>query len=445
MNPSCLPIFLALWLSLAVADPVKNMDNQCGEHCLKILKPMFDHLEQLKELSDTNSELKARLNNKSQTINDLHSQVIIAEREVKTKDDLIIVQKNQIENQNELLHGKDEKINTLSERIKETQILLEHSSDHIKILESQISVLGEKLDTQAAQLKDQKELHNLVNTMTKDKIELQSKLANVTGELELRNHLIKKKDSQIREQSKHITTKDNQINGLSNAVKSVSKELTLATDDLLKCNGTDRCPSGSPRGIYKIKSHGLKHFEVPCNETGWMTIQKRFDGSENFNRPWQDYKSGFGDVRAEFFLGLERIYQMTRDVQHELYIKLGMFYGSTSYIHYDDFKIGSEAESYYLKSLGQHNGPAGDSLTYNLNDKFSTFDRDNDKAKGNCAEDHAGGWWYKRCCISTLNAKYYKDGIKQDGPQGLQWGTWQNFNYNVSLTFSEMMIRPKSR
>ena len=31
---------------------------------------------------------------------------------------------------------------------------------------------------------------------------------------------------------------------------------------------------------------------------------KRFDGSENFNREWEDYKRGFGNLSGEFWAGI---------------------------------------------------------------------------------------------------------------------------------------------
>ncbi|XP_037723526.1 fibrinogen-like protein 1 [Drosophila subpulchrella] len=417
MNFAWLPICLSLWLlkshSFAGADPVNP---QCNNYCVELLNPLMGHLQQLQQLSDSNAELKDTANTREMAIKDLQSQLTVSERELESKEDVLAAQADEIKYQLEVLKLKEDTINKLTEQLTEVKV---------------------------EQIKDQRELVAKVNTLTEKEKKFESRLASALSQIKVQEDVVDKKDVLIKKQNAEITTNRMEINGLSHKLKSVSEELNEVTDDLLKSNGTDRCPSGGRSGIYKVKPHGLKHFAVPCNASGWMTIQKRFNGSVDFARSWQEYKNGFGNINGEFFLGLEKIHQMTAAVPHELYIKISMFYGSTSYIHYDNFQIGSESESYALKSLGAFEGPAGDSLSYNLNDKFGTYDRDNDKARGNCAVDHAGGWWYKACCISTLNGKYYSDGIKKDGPQGIQWGTWQNYNYNVSLTASEMMIRPK--
>uniref|UniRef100_A0A6P4EM86 Fibrinogen-like protein 1 n=1 Tax=Drosophila rhopaloa TaxID=1041015 RepID=A0A6P4EM86_DRORH len=241
-----------------------------------------------------------------------------------------------------------------------------------------------------------------------------------------------------------------QLNTLKDTIKdlqTIEKTKSELSTQLSECRTTDDnlpdiCPNGSPNGIYRIKLRGLEPFEVPCvsSPSGWTVIQRRIDGSENFNRTWNEYKYGFGNVSGEFSIGLEKLHRMTESRPHELYIKLGMVDGSTSYAHYDDFKIGSEEEYYKLKNLGKYSGEAGDSLTYSKNQKFSTFDRDNDNWKErNCASKF-GAWWHKACSYSALNGEYFKDG---EGLNGITWFSWHK-NWSVSLTFVEMMIRPKS-
>ena len=37
----------------------------------------------------------------------------------------------------------------------------------------------------------------------------------------------------------------------------------------------------------------------------------RYDGSENFDLPWNDYKDGFGNLNGEFWLGLDKMHALT--------------------------------------------------------------------------------------------------------------------------------------
>ncbi|XP_017009361.2 fibrinogen-like protein 1 [Drosophila takahashii] len=279
------------------------------------------------------------------------------------------------------------------------------------------------------------ELKIEVNTMRDTIKDLQNQLK--VTEVQIRGHL------------ENLQHKDDQIADLRNHIKSLETSLSERSNQLSKdreaeANLPDSCPSGSPNGIYELKLRGMESFRAPCvsSPSGWTVIQRRFDGSENFDRNWSDYKNGFGNVSGEFFLGLEKVHRMTATRPHELHIKLGKVEGSTSYAHYDDFQIGSEDELYELKKLGRFSGEAGDSLNYHLNKKFTTLDRDNDEHAGNCAKNR-GGWWYHLCAKSSLNGKYNGDG-HDSSKDGITWGSWHDYNYTISLTFVEMMIRPKS-
>lgn len=39
-----------------------------------------------------------------------------------------------------------------------------------------------------------------------------------------------------------------------------------------------------------------------CADGGWTIIQKRQDGSQNFNQLWENYKNGFGNMNGEIVL-----------------------------------------------------------------------------------------------------------------------------------------------
>ncbi|XP_033149845.1 ficolin-1 [Drosophila busckii] len=101
--------------------------------------------------------------------------------------------------------------------------------------------------------------------------------------------------------------------------------------------------------IQTLRLPGAEAFQVSCDSMiasgGWTVIQRRMDGSVSFNRTWEEYRNGFGDLRTEFWLGLEKLHLMTKFQPHELYIKLEDFKNETHYAHYSNFSVGNESQS----------------------------------------------------------------------------------------------------
>ncbi|XP_017154214.1 ficolin-1-A-like [Drosophila miranda] len=266
----------------------------------------------------------------------------------------------------------------------------------------------------------------------------------------LQSQLLKNNIEKIKDKDNQIMDKDNQIKGLREQIELVSGVLAEKNDQLSKIYQTaenipDTCPNGSPNGVFQIKVRGIDPFQVPCvsDSSGWTVIERRFDGSVDFKRNWTAYKDGFGDIRGEFFLGLEKVHLMTVAQPQELHIQLGDVNGTYRYARYDNFVVGSEEEGFMLKSLGEYSGNAGDSLRGHVNGKFATIDRDSFKK---CVHSFDGPWWFQdptSCGHSSLNGKYTKDGIAH-GRNGISWALWNKFDYKLSLTFVKIMIRPKS-
>ena len=197
-------------------------------------------------------------------------------------------------------------------------------------------------------------------------------------------------------------------------------------------------------GLYSVNPDGKGFFTVYCDMRtdggGWTVFQRRQDGSVDFFRGWTDYKSGFGQLTAEFWLGNDKIHRLTAARPSSLRVELEDWSGVRAYAKYGKFNIGDERAKYRLE-VGSYSGTAGNSLlgSYNLNNMaFTTKDRDNDRWSGNCAVLYTGAWWYNDCHNSNLNGKYL--GQKNE----FKGVVWNEFRMQLSLKYSEMKLRPSS-
>ena len=173
---------------------------------------------------------------------------------------------------------------------------------------------------------------------------------------------------------------------------------------------------------------------------GWTVFQRRQDGSVDFYRGWSDYKSGFGQLTAEFWLGNDKIHRLTASRPSSLRVDLENWNGVKAYAKYRRFNIGDQQAQYRLE-VGSYSGTAGDSLAYHNNMAFSTKDRDNDRwSILNCAVVLTSAWWYNYCEPSNLNGEYL--GANYDF-LGVSWYHFKSSQFG-SLKFTEMKLRPSS-
>ena len=141
---------------------------------------------------------------------------------------------------------------------------------------------------------------------------------------------------------------------------------------------------------------------------GWLVVQRRQDGSVDFNRGWVEYEEGFGSLTGELWYGLRPLHCLTNQGQWKLRIDFTFTNGTKSYLSYNKFAVGP-ANSQYQLSISGFTGITDDPFTtHNIsNMKFTTKDRDNDQISGSCALDgNSGGWWYNQCSHIRLNHQY---------------------------------------
>ena len=101
-----------------------------------------------------------------------------------------------------------------------------------------------------------------------------------------------------------------------------------------------------------------------------------------------------------FFLGLEKLHQITSAREHELLVELKYAIGNSVYAWYSSFEIGTEVEQYSLKKLGHYTGTADDLMSSHVGKKFTTKDRNNGATRdGDCEV----GWWMDPCTSTNIN------------------------------------------
>ncbi|EAX04932.1 fibrinogen beta chain [Homo sapiens] len=238
---------------------------------------------------------------------------------------------------------------------------------------------------------------------------------------------------------------------------------------------------GETSEMYLIQpDSSVKPYRVYCDMNtengGWTVIQNRQDGSVDFGRKWDPYKQGFGNVATntdgknycglpgEYWLGNDKISQLTRMGPTELLIEMEDWKGDKVKAHYGGFTVQNEANKYQI-SVNKYRGTAGNALmdgasqlmgenrtmTIHNGMFFSTYDRDNDgwltsDPRKQCSKEDGGGWWYNRCHAANPNGRYYWGGqytwdmAKHGTDDGVVWMNWKGSWY--SMRKMSMKIRP---
>ena len=197
-----------------------------------------------------------------------------------------------------------------------------------------------------------------------------------------------------------------------------------------------------PSGLYVIPNYCKDdHLEAEayCDTSngggGWLVVQRRQDGSVDFNRDWTEYEDGFGKLTGEFWYGLRALHCLTGQGGWEMRMDIKLANGTNIFLQYEQFKVALAKEKYKL-TVGGFQGTTTDPMTGHNGMNFTTKDSDNDQwIDGNCAIENygrtpTGGWWYNVCQSIQLNILYnHGSAIRLNGKRH-------------PLPFIEMKIRP---
>ena len=193
-----------------------------------------------------------------------------------------------------------------------------------------------------------------------------------------------------------VTAVDNQVN--ENKVITSCCELSFF-------NFTFARGSADIPGVYLLNSFcGYDHIKAAayCENSnggrGWQVVQRRQDGSVDFNRSWGEYEDGFGRLTGEFWYGLRALHCLTGQGGWEMRMDIKLANGTNIILQYEQFKVASATHKYKL-TVGGFRGTTTDPMAVHNGRYFTT--KDNYSGR-NCAlvygpAEPIGGWWYASC------------------------------------------------
>ncbi|KAH8311595.1 hypothetical protein KR044_007124, partial [Drosophila immigrans] len=191
-------------------------------------------------------------------------------------------------------------------------------------------------------------------------------------------------------------------------------------------------------GVYKFLEPELNEVHRDLNERhcafatdgpAWTVIQRRSSDVNSwtgFNRTWDEYRAGFGNLSQDFWFGNAFVHRIVYRDDYELRIELEDHKGVAAWAQYGLFRLDSESYNYQLVIGELHeNSTARDALSAHHRFDFRAYDGD----KGSDCD----GWWFDQCAKeesrSNLNGYH------------ITWGNWHN---EFTLDGSRMMMRPRS-
>ncbi|CAG9781826.1 unnamed protein product [Diatraea saccharalis] len=247
---------------------------------------------------------------------------------------------------------------------------------------------------------------NSIDRAEMDRLEMK-KINDSMAELEARSkqHFYRLNDHILKSEAVNDDFNQTEIIPLPELMGEV-KELQPVQreyEDLVRQLPRDCSAVAGPPGTYLIHP-GHTPLDTWC-VNGSTLLQRRYNGSVEFNRKFSEYVHGFGDAASEYWLGLESMHQLTSDNCSSMRIDMTDIYGGNWYAQYDRFSVGS-ADTGYVLDVSGFKGNASDAFEYQNHMEFSAIDRDRDISNTHCAANYEGGWWFSHCQHVNINGKY---------------------------------------
>ncbi|KAM5148189.1 angiopoietin-related protein 3 [Mantella aurantiaca] len=366
------------------------------------------------------------------------------------------------------LSEQTNEIREKEEELKAKTSRLQENNDELKNLSNRIYSQIEHLMQDKAQLQGKiGRLEEKLNQITEGQPDEQhhKEIATLKNYVEQQDQNIQRLLKVVQDQNTQLDHQNEQIKDLevkltnSSIHENVKSTNTANREDIHTyfndSTETTQKPNDHPRdcsdvynqgekmsGIYTIRPANGTQFKVYCEMTpdaAWTVIQRRADGSVEFNQTWEDYGSGFGDLAGEFWLGLKNIYSLSQQADYILHIELQDWKYNARFVEYL-FTLGNQDTSYTLQ-VSQVLGNIPSALPEYTPLPFSTSDHHSQHLK--CPSDSSsGGWWKSTCGGTNLNAKYVKPRSRSKAEkrrgQGLFWKPEKARIYSLRAT--KMML-----
>ncbi|XP_061150850.1 angiopoietin-related protein 3-like [Syngnathus typhle] len=357
------------------------------------------------------------------------------------------------------------------EELKKTAVVLKANNEEMRGISVQINSRVDSI------MSEKSSLRNQVDGL-EEKLRSLLSGGDRAGEISGLRGVINSQEHSITKLLKAVKEQNDQLNYQRNKLKSLEEKLTastLAQDTMERIpqSFNSDMPTLSPylvsdssqtsadadlpsdcndvfnRGekisrVYAIRPNGSQPFKVFCDmsaDHGATVIQRRKDGSVNFDQTWEKYENGFGDFHGEFWLGLSKIHSLLAQGNSILHMHLEDWKHNKRFMEYTCDLGGPETN--YTLGLKLLSGDLSDFMKNRTGLMFSTKDRDNDKNRDpNCAPNYTGGWWFNSCGDTNLNGRYFlvRHKGRSDRRRGIHLKPGRKASY--WLRFTQLALRP---
>ncbi|KAL7876619.1 hypothetical protein AOLI_G00115820 [Acnodon oligacanthus] len=299
------------------------------------------------------------------------------------------------------------------EELKKTTVVLKANNEEIKSLSLEINSKVEEIMMERIQLR--KQVGGLEEKMSGLSQGLLSadQVAEITALKEViqaQERSISELLKAVKEQSEHLNYQKNKIKGLEN---KISENGAIA--DFPRDCGEVFSTGENTSGLYAIKPNQSEPFLVYCEftqEGAFTVIQRRHDGSVNFNLSWQSYEDGFGDFRSEFWLGLKKIFAIARQGDSLLRLQMEDWKQEKQSTEFQYNLEGPDSNyTIHLKTVD----PTPDTDFHAV--RFSTKDHNDGYDDESCVRDYTGGWWFGACDEINPNGRCIQSRPRRKGTQ----------------------------